>query len=188
MISHRNACHLVRSECAILALDHTDKVFGGFSLAFDMSVETMWSAFFVGAELLVADEALAKAGPDMAGVLAAEGLTVWHVVPSLLSLVETPMPTLRLLNLGGEACPPELVDRWARPGLRMLNTYGPTETTVTATWTEVQPGRRVTIGKPLPGYTAWIVDEKLWPVPAGAEGELVIGGPGVGRAMSGAKT
>jgi non-ribosomal peptide synthetase component F len=24
------------------------------------------------------------------------------------------------------------------------------------------------------------VDEKLWPVPAGAEGELVIGGPGVG--------
>jgi non-ribosomal peptide synthetase component F len=85
MISHRNACHLVRSECAILALDHTDRVFGGFSLAFDMSVETMWSAFFVGAELLVADEALAKAGPDMAGVLAAEGLTVWHVVPSLLS-------------------------------------------------------------------------------------------------------
>ncbi|MFW2851362.1 Pls/PosA family non-ribosomal peptide synthetase [Sphingomonas sp. TX0543] len=180
MITHRNACHLVRSECAILALDESDRVFGGFSLAFDMSVETMWSAFFVGGELLVASEALATAGPDMAIVLAAEGVTVWHVVPSLLSLVETAMPTLRLLNLGGEACPPDLVERWARPGLRMLNTYGPTETTVTATWTEVQPGRRVTIGRPLPGYTAWIVDEKLWPVPAGAEGELVIGGPGVG--------
>lgn len=180
MITHRNACHLVRSECAILAIEPEDRVFGGFSLAFDMSVETMWSAFFVGAELLVANEALAKAGPDMAVVLAAEGATVWHVVPSLLSLVETPMPTLRLINLGGEACPPDLVERWARPGLRMLNTYGPTETTVTATWTEVQPGRRVTIGRPLPGYTAWIVDEKLWPVPAGAEGELVIGGPGVG--------
>ncbi|WEK44786.1 MAG: amino acid adenylation domain-containing protein [Candidatus Sphingomonas colombiensis] len=180
MITHRNVCHLVRSECAILALDATDRVFGGFSLAFDMSVETMWSAFFVGAKLLVASEALATAGPDMAIVLAAEGVTVWHVVPSLLTLVETEMPTLRLLNLGGEACPPDLVDRWARPGLRILNTYGPTETTVTATWTEVQPGRRVTIGRPLPGYTAWIVDEELWPVPAGAEGELVIGGPGVG--------
>jgi non-ribosomal peptide synthetase-like protein len=180
MITQANACHLVRSESAILALEPEDKVFGGFSLAFDMSVETMWSAFFIGAELLVADEALAKAGPDMAVVLAAEGVTIWHVVPSLLSLVETEMPALRLLNLGGEACPPELVDRWARPGLRMLNTYGPTETTVTATWTEVQPGRRVTIGRPLPGYTAWIVDEALWPVDAGAEGELVIGGPGVG--------
>ncbi|WP_022677887.1 Pls/PosA family non-ribosomal peptide synthetase [Novosphingobium sp. B-7] len=180
MITHANACHLVRSESAILALSPEDKVFGGFSLAFDMSVETMWSAFFVGAELLVADEALAKAGPDIAIVLAREGVTVWHVVPSLLTLVETPMPALRLLNLGGEACPPDLVERWSRPGLRMLNTYGPTETTVTATWTEVQPGRRVTIGRPLPGYTAWIVDENLWPVAAGAEGELVIGGPGVG--------
>lgn len=180
MITHANACHLVRSECAILGLEPDDKVFGGFSLAFDMSVETMWSAFFTGALLLVATEALAKAGPDMALPLVSEGATVWHVVPSLLALVETAMPALRLVNLGGEACPPELVDRWARPGLRLLNTYGPTETTVTATWTEVQPGRRVTIGRPLPGYTAWVVDDNLWPVRAGTEGELVIGGPGVG--------
>ncbi len=180
MISHANACHLVRSESAILALDPSDKVFGGFSLAFDMSVETMWSAFFVGAELLVASEALTKAGPDIAKTLAERGVTIWHVVPSLLALVEQDWPALRLLNLGGEACPPDLVQRWARPGLRLLNTYGPTETTVTATWTEVQPGRRVTIGRPLPGYTAWIVDEALMPVAAGAEGELVIGGPGVG--------
>ena len=185
MITHRNACHLVRSESAILALDGNDLVFGGFSLAFDMSVETMWSAFFVGAELLVASEALAKAGPDMALVLAREAVTVWHVVPSLLTLVDIDMPALRLLNLGGEACPPDLVERWARPGRRILNTYGPTETTVTATWTEVQPGRRVTIGRPLPGYTAWIVDEALWPVAAGAEGELVIGGPGVGAGYVG---
>ena len=180
MITHANACHLVRSECAILGLEPDDKVFGGFSLAFDMSVETMWSAFFTGALLLVATEALAKAGPDMALPLVTEQATVWHVVPSLLALVETAMPALRLVNLGGEACPPELVDRWARPGLRLLNTYGPTETTVTATWTEVQPGRRVTIGRPLPGYTAWVVDENLWPVRAGTEGELIIGGPGVG--------
>jgi len=39
-------------------------VFGGFSTAFDMSVETMWSAFADGTELLVATEALHKAGPD----------------------------------------------------------------------------------------------------------------------------
>lgn len=180
MITHRNICHLIRAESAILAVTAEDKVFGGFSLAFDMSIETMWSAFLVGAELLVASETLAKAGPDIAVALAEAGATVWHVVPSLLTLVEEAMPTLRLLNLGGEACPPDLVERWARPGLRMLNTYGPTETTVTATWTELQRGRRVTIGKPLPGYTAWIVDDLLWPVQAGTEGELVIGGPGVG--------
>jgi non-ribosomal peptide synthetase-like protein len=180
MITHANACHLVRSESAILCLDPSDVVFGGFSLAFDMSVETMWSAFFVGARLLVATEPLATSGPDVAIALAEAGATIWHVVPSLIALVEHPVPTLRLLNMGGEACPPDLPRRLARPGLRLLNTYGPTETTVTATWTEVQPGQRITIGKPLPGYTAWIVDEHLYPVPAGQEGELVIGGPGVG--------
>jgi non-ribosomal peptide synthetase-like protein len=180
MIRHSNACHLVRAESAVLALEPQDVCYGGFSLAFDMSVETMWTTWFVGAVVLVASDSLTKAGPDIAPVLEENGVTVWHVVPSLVTLVEHAMPSLRLLNLGGEACPPDLVARWARPGLTILNTYGPTETTVTATWTPVQPGRRITIGHPLPGYTAWIVDEKLWPVPAGAEGELVLGGPGVG--------
>ncbi len=180
MISHGNACHLVRSESAILDLTPADVVFGGFSLAFDMSVETMWSAFFVGAVVLVATEALATSGPDMAIALAEANTTIWHVVPSLIALVEHPVPTLRLLNMGGEACPADLPRRLARPGLRLLNTYGPTETSVTATWTEVFPGQRITIGKPLPGYTAWVVDEHMQPVPDGQEGELVIGGPGVG--------
>ncbi|MGR6330243.1 Pls/PosA family non-ribosomal peptide synthetase [Sphingomonas sp. XXL09] len=180
MITQANACHLVRSESAILALETTDVVFGGFSLAFDMSVETMWSAFFIGARLLVATEALASSGPDIAIALDAAETTIWHVVPSLIALVEHPVPSLRLINMGGEACPPDLPRRLARPGLRLLNTYGPTETSVTATWTEVAPGQRITIGKPLPGYTAWIVDEHLQPVAAGQEGELVIGGPGVG--------
>jgi non-ribosomal peptide synthetase-like protein len=180
MIRHSNACHLVRCESAVLALEPSDVCYGGFSLAFDMSVETMWTAWFVGAVVLVASDSLTKAGPDIAPVLEEEGVTIWHVVPSLLTLVEHAMPCLRMLNLGGEACPPDLVARWARPGLTILNTYGPTETTVTATWTAVQPGRRITIGHPLPGYTAWIVDETLRPVPAGTEGELVLGGPGVG--------
>ena len=179
-ILQRNACHLVRCESAILDLSCEDRVFGGFSLAFDMSVETMWSAWFVGAEVLAGSEALAKAGPDLAPVLTAAGVTVWHAVPSLLAVIDADVPTARLINLGGEACPAELARRWSLPGRRLLNTYGPTETTVTATWTELAPGAPVTIGKPLPGYLGWVVDEALNPVPDGTEGELVLGGPGVG--------
>ncbi len=51
---------------------------------------------------------------------------------------------------------------------------------MTATWAELPPDAPVTIGTPLPGYRAWIVDEALVPVAPGTAGELVIGGPGVG--------
>ncbi len=184
-IRHRNIAHLVRSESAILGLTADDRVFQGFSLAFDMSLEEMWPAFLAGAELVVSSEALARSGPDIAMAIAREGVTVWHCVPSLLAVVDTPLPAVRVINLGGEACPPDLARRWARPGLRLLNTYGPTETAVTATWAELSATAPVTIGTPLPGYRAWVVDEALAPVVPGAPGELVIGGPGVGEGYIG---
>ncbi len=180
MIRHANIAYQVRAEASILGVVDTDVVFAGASLAFDVSVEEMWGAFLAGAELLVASEGLTKAGPDLADTLHAKGVTAWFPVPSLLSVIDHPLPNLRLLNVGGEACPPELARRWVRPGLRMVNTYGPTETTVACTWSELLPGRPVTIGTPIPGFTAWVVDEQLQPVLAGQEGELVIGGPGVG--------
>ncbi len=180
MIRHRNAAYQVRSEASILGVDDTDTVFAGASLSFDISVEEMWAAFFSGACLLVSTEGLIKAGPDLAAALDAYGVTVWSLVPSLLAVIDHPMAKLRLLITGGEAIPAELARRWMRPGLRLLNTYGPTETTVACTWSELLPGRPVTIGTPLPGFTAWVVDERLDPVAPGVEGELVIGGPGVG--------
>src|SRR6185436_12703365 len=69
-----------------------------------------------------------------------------------------------LLILGGEACPEQLVERWARPGRRIVNTYGPTEATVIATHAELQPGK---------------------PVPIGVLGEIFIGGVGVARGYVG---
>ena len=140
----------------------------------------MWAAFAVGATLLVANEAVARAAGDLPQLLDSHGVTVWCPVPSLLAVMDHPLPHIRLINAGGEALPPELARRWA-PGRRMINSYGPTETTVTATWAELSPDGPVTIGKPLPGYLTFVVDEDLRPLPAGAEGELLIGGPGVGE-------
>ena len=48
-----------------------------------------------------------------------------------------------------------------------MNTYGPTETTVIATWADISPGKPVTIGRPLPGYSVYILDDQLRPRPAG---------------------
>jgi non-ribosomal peptide synthetase-like protein len=180
MIRHRNIAFQVWSESTILQLTSQDVVYAGASLAFDVSIEEMWAAFYAGATLLVGSEALAKAIDELPGLLAAHGVTVWCPVPSLLAAISPPLPLLRILNVGGEPCSQALVHRWATGTCTMLNTYGPTETSVSATWTKLSPDRAVTIGKPLPGFTVWVVDEALSPVPPGEEGELLIGGPGVG--------
>ncbi|GGU82990.1 peptide synthetase [Streptomyces albospinus] len=102
-----------------------------------------------------------------------------YCVPTLLATIPRELPRIRSIMVGGEACPAQLVERWSRPGRRILNTYGPTETTVTATVAELRPGRPVTIGRPLPTYTVVLLDEQRRAVPDGAVGEICVGGPGV---------
>ncbi len=179
MIRHASICHFIRSESSVLQLRADDQVYQGFSLSFDMSLEEIWTAFWAGAKLLVAGPEHLSAGPELGHLLAQAGITVWHCVPTLLAMQEHEIPSLRLINLGGEACPPDLVRRWYHKGRRLLNTYGPTETTVTATYAELVPDEPVTIGVALPGYETIVLDEHLQPVPDGAEGELCIGGPGL---------
>ena len=162
MISHRSICHLVRSEGSVLDLREDDIVFQGFSLSFDMSLEEIWPAWAAGATLLVGTTEMMRAGGDLAENCSRRESVNCLVVRStlLLAMQEATEPTLRLLNLGGEACPPELVRLHARPGLRILNTYGPTEATITATVAEIFPDKPVTIGRPLPNYTCRILQRK----------------------------
>ncbi|HTL58023.1 MAG TPA: Pls/PosA family non-ribosomal peptide synthetase [Candidatus Limnocylindrales bacterium] len=178
-IEHRSVCHLVRAEGKIFQVRPADRVYQGFSIAFDASVEEIWLAFFAGATLVAPPPQMAHVGPELAGWLSRAGVTVLSCVPTMLSMVEQDVPSVRLLILGGEACPPDLVKRWSKVGRRIVNTYGPTEATVIATYAELQPGQPVTIGKPLPNYTVIILDEYLQPAADGIAGELCIGGIGL---------
>jgi non-ribosomal peptide synthetase-like protein len=184
-IEHRSACHLARAEGQIFQVRPEDRVFQGFSIAFDASVEEIWLAFFAGATLVVGTAEMVRAGAGLAPRLAAAGVTVLSCVPTLLAMMEEDVPPLRLLILGGEVCPPDLVRRWWKPGRRVVNTYGPTEATVVATFAECHPGQPVTIGRPLPNYFARILDGRLQPVAAGAAGELCLGGIGLARGYLG---
>ena len=81
------------------------------------------------------------------------------------------------LLVGGEACPAELVDRWA-PGRVMINEYGPTETTMwVALSAPLTAGSGAPpIGAPVSGSALFVLDGWLRPVPAGVVGELYVAG------------
>jgi non-ribosomal peptide synthetase-like protein len=184
-IEHRSVCHLVRAEGAIFQVRPEDRVYQGFSVAFDASVEEVWMAFFAGAMLVAATLEMEHAGPALSQMFVDAGVTVLSCVPTLLAMMEQDIPCLRLLILGGEACPPDLVRRWWKPGRRVVNTYGPTEATVIATYADCDPHRAVTIGRPLPNYFVQIVDEQMRALTAGVAGELCIGGVGLARGYVG---
>jgi non-ribosomal peptide synthetase-like protein len=179
VISQRGICHLLRSENEILGVRETDKVYQGFSVAFDMSFEEIWISYLAGATLWIAPPTLVGDPDLLAKTLARERITVLHAVPTLVSLIDDPLAGLRLINLGGEACPDSLAQKLIRAGRKVFNTYGPTETSVTATLAELKRGEPVTIGVPLPNYGLIIVDEEQRPLPAGETGELCIFGPGL---------
>ena len=179
MVSHRQACHWLRSEHAVLNIQKEDIVYQGFSPAFDMSLEEMWTSLLVGAKLVQADENTARDPHEIHSLLRQHKVTVLHAVPSLAALIEPDIPSLRLLNLGGEASTSAIVEHWARDGLRIVNTYGPTEATVSCTLGELSPNRPISIGNPLPNYRIYIVDADGKLAKKGEVGELWIGGPSV---------
>src|SRR5512135_473183 len=172
-------CHFLRSENSVLGVRSDDIVYQGFSVAFDMSFEEIWISYLVGATLWIAPAESVADPEHLARAATRHRLTVLHAVPTLMGLVDDPLPTVRLINLGGEACPEALVGRLTRPGRELFNTYGPTETTVSATLARLAPGRPVTIGTPLPNYGLMVLDESRRPLPSGEVGELAVFGPGV---------
>jgi len=179
IVSHQNVKTFASALRTEYRISENDRIYQGFSTAFDASVEEIWAAFSSGATLCVPSEEVSRSPTDAAEFINANGITYFSTVPTFLSMVSIDLPTVHTLVLGGEACPPDLVSRWATPGRRMLNTYGPTETTVVATMSECAPGKLVTIGRPLPGYVTYIVDENMRLVPAGTPGELLVGGNAV---------
>ncbi|HZU46915.1 MAG TPA: amino acid adenylation domain-containing protein, partial [Mycobacterium sp.] len=150
------------------------------SYAFDYSVWETWGALLHGGRLVVVPEEVTRSPEDFHDLLLAENVGVLSQTPSAVGLL-SPQGLNAALVIAAEACPPEVVDRWA-PGRVMINAYGPTETTVYATISApLTPGSGAPpIGSPVPGAALFVLDAWLRAVPAGVVGELYVAGAGVG--------
>ena len=185
LLEHRGVANLVAANLREFGLAPGDRVAQGSSPAYDSSVEETWLALAAGATVVVMDDDAARLGPDLVGWLQTERITVFCPPPTQLRAMACAdpareLPDLRLLYVGGEALPQDLADTWAR-ACRLENGYGPTECTVTVVRGRMRPGAPVTIGQPVDGHRALILDERLQSVAEGAAGELCLAGPGLAR-------
>jgi non-ribosomal peptide synthetase-like protein len=191
-VSHRSAAAFVDAESRLFLYDEPigpgDRVLAGLSVAFDASCEEMWLAWRHGACLVPAPRSLVRTGMDLGPWLVEQRITIVSTVPTLAALwpVEA-LDEVRLLILGGEACPPELAARLAVEGREVWNTYGPTEATVVACAAQLTGDGPVRIGLPLDGWELAVVGPDGRVVPMGETGELMIGGVGLARYLDQAK-
>jgi amino acid adenylation domain-containing protein len=172
-------------------LTREDRVLHKASATFDVSVWELFWPLISGAGLVLA--APGRNGDDryLATTMEWEQVTTAHFVPTLLTSFldeversRTAPATLRLVVSSGEA----LTERHRRRFADLLpgdlhNLYGPTEAAVDVTaWRGTGP---VTIGTPITGIDAHVLDPRLEPLPPRVVGELFLGGVALARGYLG---
>ncbi|WP_280347185.1 non-ribosomal peptide synthetase [Nocardia neocaledoniensis] len=184
LVTHGGLANLAAERRDRYALRPGARTLHHASPGFDMAVGEILCGL-AGAATLVVAPRYVMAGPDLAELIRRERLTNAIITPAVLATLDPEtLPELRVLGVGGEAIRPDLVAAWSRTRL-MRNGYGPTEATDIATIAELEPDRAVTIGAPLRGFHALVLDARLRPVPPGVIGELYIGGPALARGYHG---
>jgi amino acid adenylation domain-containing protein len=180
-IEHRSAVALLRWAGEVFPPEDLAGVFASTSVCFDLSVFELFLPLARGGSIVLGENALALAGTALA-----DRVTLINTVPSameeLLRLEAVP-PSVRTVNLAGEPLSGALVDRvHERTGVsRVFDLYGPSEDTTYSTFALRRPGAPATIGRPVAGTRAVLLDSWGNPVPAGAPGEIYLGGAGLAR-------
>jgi amino acid adenylation domain-containing protein len=185
LLEHRGLCSLSEAQRRLFGVGPHSRVLQFSSLSFDAATFEIVMALPKGATLVLGDRHALLPGPDLLAVLQEQRISIVTLTPTALAaLPAAALPDLATITVAGEACPPELVARWA-PGRRLFNLYGPTETTIWATAAELKAGEPVHIGRPVGNVELYLLDAQGEPVPVGVPGEIHIGGVGLARGYHG---
>ena len=184
LVEHAGLANLVEWHRAAFALHADDRCTQISSPGFDAAIWEIWPSLSVGAAIHVVPEHLRTDPIRLRDWLVMEGITVTFLpTPVAEGIIGLDWPehcALRYLLTGGDA-----LTRRPRPdlGFTLVNNYGLSETSVVATSGAVAPyGEGApSIGRPIAGVVAEVVDEHMQPVARGADGELVLGGVALAR-------
>jgi amino acid adenylation domain-containing protein len=181
-VSHLGVANLAAAQARRFGIGPGDRILQFAPLSFDASVSEMAMAWWAGAELCLARPEELLPGEPLVELLKVRRITCATLPPSSLAVLPpAELPDLRILVVAGEACPPDLAERWAR-GRRLFNAYGPTEATVCATTGQAAGGSpRLPLGQAIANVRVYVLDRHLEPAPLGVAGEILLAGPGLAR-------
>ncbi|QFU88080.1 amino acid adenylation domain-containing protein [Amycolatopsis sp. YIM 10] len=164
-VTHANLCNVLLTAPGSLGIGPGDRVGQLLNIAFDMAAWEILGTLSNGGTLVIRGEEISRA---------AETLNVIIATPSVLStLTPSRCPDVHTVAVAGERCPSSLADTWSRHA-RFHNSCGPTEVTIVNTVQRY--AGTLTIGRPIPNTTVYILDENRRPCPIGEVGEMWAGG------------
>lgn len=187
-ITHGSLANLVSWHNQAFSVTAADRASHVAGLSFDAAVWELWPYLAAGASVHLADDDTRNSAELLRDWLLAHGITIGFVPTPLAERLLTPglnwprKTGPRILLTGGDT-----LHHYPPAGLPFLlvNNYGPTECTVVATSGPVLPsasrGMLPPIGTSIANTQIYLLDEHLSPVPAGAPGQIYIGGAGLAR-------
>uniref|UniRef100_UPI00202EDC45 amino acid adenylation domain-containing protein n=1 Tax=Streptomyces sp. MSC1_001 TaxID=2909263 RepID=UPI00202EDC45 len=178
IVDHAGFAAMVASLVAKFGVDHRARVLKFASFSFDASVWELSLSLLAGGTLVVADEDCRVPGKPLVDLLHRHRVNLAGLPPVVVGALPegSRLPDDLTLIVAGEACPPHVVERWAGQ-VRMFNGYGPTEAVLASTVSDpLGTAGHPPIGRPTAAHRVYVLDDALRPVPAGAVGELYVGG------------
>lgn len=194
-IQHRALAAYCGADIQAYQLTADDRTLQFSSLSFDIAIEEIFPPLLAGGSVVVRPRQRSSAENELSAIVDEYQITAlhlatayWHAWVDLMDASHQQVPqSLRMVLATGEKVSPTHYAKWkslCRHEVLWCNAYGPTETTVTATVfvpSDDWSGESMPIGKPLAGYTAYILDGGDRPLGIGETGDLYIGGPALAR-------
>ncbi len=183
-VTHSSLVNLMYVCAEEMTITPDDCMLTSAALSFDLSVFELFYPLAHGAGLALLPRSMAGDGQQLKAFLEENPITYMAASVPTWRLLEYAgwkgNPNIRLVN-SGEALSYDLVQTLVGWSKAAYNAYGPAEATVFTTVKHLEPECPVTIGKVLPNYQVYIVDEHFNPMPIDAYGELYIGGEGLSQ-------
>lgn len=190
LVSHRAVIDFIGCFTDIFELSQRDVIANQAPFDFDVSVKDIYSAFKIGATLVIVPTALFSTPPRLLDYLCEKKATVliWAVsalclVSALRGLDYKVPDTVQKILFSGEAMPVKQLNIWRKylPDTQFVNLYGPTEITCNCTWYKIErefdEQEKIPIGCPFPNRKVFLLGEKneLITEP-GVRGEICVTG------------
>jgi len=156
------------------------KVLASTTTTFDISLVELLLPLTVGAVCVIADDETAKDPMLLAGLIAEERVDLVEATPTMWrALLEHLTVTVPVVVAAGEPMTDTLREQLLDHSGSCFNGYGPTETNYATMW-QAERDTAVSIGQPINGIDAWVLDRWDQPCAERTIGRLVLSGIGVG--------